>query len=102
MQFLEALKGLVDGAVKLLGADKGVGIWLINGLLRRTGVVDVRLIHVADVRGMCFVETKCVGHEQRDILCLQAQLYGCNSTFDFRPLVLFQCLLLSKFVFALL
>lgn len=40
-QFLEALKGLVDGAVKLLGADMGVGTWLISGLLRKGGLVDV-------------------------------------------------------------
>ncbi|CAN0078812.1 unnamed protein product [Ectocarpus sp. 12 AP-2014] len=42
VQFLEALKGLVDGAVKLLGADKGVGNWLMSGLLRKSGMVDVR------------------------------------------------------------
>ena len=42
VQFLEALKGLVDGAVKLLGADKGVGTWLMSGLLRKSGMVDVR------------------------------------------------------------
>lgn len=42
VQFLEALKGLVDGAVKLLGADKGVGKWLMSGLLRKSGIVDVR------------------------------------------------------------
>ncbi|CAM9185984.1 unnamed protein product, partial [Ectocarpus sp. 8 AP-2014] len=40
VQFLEALKGLVDGAVKLLGADKGVGKWLMSGLLRKSGMVD--------------------------------------------------------------
>ncbi|CAN0095205.1 unnamed protein product [Scytosiphon promiscuus] len=39
-QFLSALKGLVDGAVKLLGADMGVGTWLITGLLRKGGLVD--------------------------------------------------------------
>lgn len=43
VQFLEALKGLVDGAVKLLGADKGIGTWLMSGLLRKSGMVDVRL-----------------------------------------------------------
>lgn len=43
VQFLEALKGLIDGAVKLLGADKGVGTWLMSGLLRKSGMVDVRL-----------------------------------------------------------
>eukprot|EP00903_Cladosiphon_okamuranus_P012207 g11449.t1 len=40
VQFLEAVKGLVDGAVKLLGADKGVGTWLMSGLLRKSGMVD--------------------------------------------------------------
>eukprot|EP00752_Nemacystus_decipiens_P014209 g12638.t1 len=40
VQFLEALKGLIDGAVKLLGADKGVGTWLMSGLLRKSGMVD--------------------------------------------------------------
>lgn len=44
VQFLEALKGLVDCAVKLLGADKGVGTWLMSGLLRKSGMVDVRWI----------------------------------------------------------
>lgn len=42
VQFLQALKGLVDGAVKLLGADKGMGAWLMSGLLRKSGVIDVR------------------------------------------------------------
>lgn len=45
VQFLEALKGLVDGAVKLLAADKGVGTWLMSGLLRKSGVVDVSLMY---------------------------------------------------------
>lgn len=49
-RFLEALKGLVDGAVKLLGADMGVGTWLITGLLRKGGLVDVSFQHVRGVR----------------------------------------------------
>ena len=43
VEFLEALKGLVDGAVKLLGADKGMGAWLMSGLLTKSGVIDVRM-----------------------------------------------------------
>lgn len=60
VQFLEALKGLVDGAVKLLGADKGVGTRLMSGLLRKSGVVDVRLIYIC-VRCALWKRQQCTG-----------------------------------------
>lgn len=41
VRFLEAVRGLVDGAVKLLGADKGMGAWVVSGLLRKSGIIDV-------------------------------------------------------------
>lgn len=56
VEFLEALKGLVDGAVKLLGADKGVGNWLMSGLLRKSGVVEVSLRLIC-VRLRCALRT---------------------------------------------
>lgn len=40
-QFLHALKGLVDAAVKMLATDKGVGTRIVSGLLRKTGIVGV-------------------------------------------------------------
>lgn len=41
MQFLDAVKGLVDGAVKLAGAERGFGARIMSGLFRKTGFVDV-------------------------------------------------------------
>lgn len=41
VQFLEAVKGLIDGAVKLAGTEKGIGARIMAGLLRKTGMVDV-------------------------------------------------------------
>lgn len=71
VEFLEALKGLVDGAVKLLGADKGVGTWLVSGLLRKSGVVEVSMrlicVHAYYTCEICFV-VRCALWEQQLLL----------------------------------
>ncbi|CAM9820374.1 unnamed protein product, partial [Choristocarpus tenellus] len=37
--FVESITGLVDAAVKLLGADEGLHNWIMSGVLRKTGVI---------------------------------------------------------------
>lgn len=39
--FEEIVKGLVDGALKLAGAEQGMGGRIVNCLLRKSGIVDV-------------------------------------------------------------
>ncbi|CAM9396525.1 unnamed protein product [Discosporangium mesarthrocarpum] len=39
-RYLASIRGLVDAAVKLLGADDGVGNWLMSSMLRKTGVIS--------------------------------------------------------------
>lgn len=64
----------MDGAVKLAGAEQGVGAWIISGLFRKTGFVDVRMsLNARSVPRPC-----CCVHVQYMPCCSsQASLVDC-------------------------
>lgn len=43
IHFMQAVKGLVSSAIKLMGVDQGFGAWLVSGVMRNSGMVDVSL-----------------------------------------------------------